>query len=477
MIKACVRMGQLEFKGPTGCGKTVSMVVAGRVMLDHGASKIIYTTPLVALVSQLRDVKAYGIPTLVGKRNYPCLLHEGMTADDCPFKANDIGDPDICPACPYRQAKVDFLLTRYGATTMARFLFDPGARKNADVVMIDESATAEDALLKACMLKLPEKLDLSNGLLDAVIDWSTEMDIEAQRLGDEYMRMWTDAKKRPSLAQLREMQKTSKIIKALERDSKKCEKILHIINSKQKYIVDKDLCFKVVHGGRLFQEMAKQFKLVVLASGTPTTHLICDDYKTVLAPHPIDVSRRRVYACQSVGKMSSACRRDTAPAMAKMIVKLHNKWHQHTIVHCGNYETMGILFEILQTMDCRVINHTPQTRSEQFDLWKNTPDSIFLAVAFTNGIDLPGNEYPLGILANLPFPAADEWVMARKAYDDGKHYNTMVAVDVQQAAGRCTRSPDDYSQFWILDKNFVWFYKRNPDLFEPWFKEAVMFVH
>jgi Rad3-related DNA helicase len=48
-----------------------------------------------------------------------------------------------------------------------------------------------------------------------------------------------------------------------------------------------------------------------------------------------------------------------------------------------------------------------------------------------------------------------------------------VALAIQQAAGRCTRGPGDFSETYILDSSFEWFYKRNYNLFEEWFKSAL----
>ena len=44
--------------------------------------------------------------------------------------------------------------------------------------------------------------------------------------------------------------------------------------------------------------------------------------------------------------------------------------------------------------------------------------------------------------------------------------NVSVALAIQQAAGRCTQGPGDFSETWILDASFEFFYKRNYNLFE-----------
>jgi len=64
--------------------------------------------------------------------------------------------------------------------------------------------------------------------------------------------------------------------------------------------------------------------------------------------------------------------------------------------------------------------------------------------------------------------AADNLLPAERRWE-----NVSVALAIQQAAGRCTRGPGDFSETWILDASFEFFYKRNYNLFESWFKDAL----
>ncbi len=91
----------------------------------------------------------------------------------------------------------------------------------------------------------------------------------------------------------------------------------------------------------------------------------------------------------------------------------------------------------------------------------------------------PGEKYPLNVIAKVPFLPykSDEWTEKRKAADnklpvERRWENVSVALAIQQAAGRCTRGPDHFSETWILDASFEFFYKRNYNLFESWFKDA-----
>ena len=104
-----------------------------------------------------------------------------------------------------------------------------------------------------------------------------------------------------------------------------------------------------------------------------------------------------------------------------------------------------------------------------------------MSVACEEGLDLPGEKYPLNIIAKVPFLPykSDEWTDRRKALDNAlpseqRWENVSVALSIQQACGRCTRGPSDWSETYILDSSFEWFYRRNFSLFEPWFRDALM---
>jgi hypothetical protein len=100
--------------------------------------------------------------------------------------------------------------------------------------------------------------------------------------------------------------------------------------------------------------------------------------------------------------------------------------------------------------------------------------AIFLSVNFEEGLDLKGPDYPLNIIAKVPFEnIGDEFIKARNERDNYKRYNMHAAVAVMQAAGRCTRSVSDFSETYILDSSWQGFFNRSKRLFQPWFVAAL----
>jgi Rad3-related DNA helicase len=177
--------------------------------------------------------------------------------------------------------------------------------------------------------------------------------------------------------------------------------------------------------------------------------------------------------------MNLADRGKTIDRIAEKIVELHQKYNRNTLVHCHSYHIADRLGQAVCDLGIRCKWVEKNEREENIQTWKEMNDVCLMSVACEEGLDLPGEKYPLNIIAKVPFGyRGDEWFMKRIEADaslpaEQKWENVAVAVAIQQAAGRCTRGPDDFSETYILDGSFEWFYKRNYALFEGWFKDAL----
>ena len=173
-------------------------------------------------------------------------------------------------------------------------------------------------------------------------------------------------------------------------------------------------------------------------------------------------------------------RETTIDIMAERIVELHRKYNRSTLIHCHSYGIADRLGEAIRDLDVRAMWVMPREREQSIERWKAAEDACLMSVACEEGLDLAGEKYPLNIIAKVPFLPykSDEWTEKRKAADnklpaERRWENVSVALAIQQAAERCTRGPGDFSETYILDSSFEWFYKRNYNLFEGWFKSAL----
>lgn len=483
-IYSKIRDGEIKSKVieeccPTGSGKTIINRAIGKALLElypGEIDKVVYTTPQKSLVHQIEAEEALGIPAVLGRSNYECLLLDGLDASDCPFRSAILQKqkPKICNKCPYMLARDSFRFSKFAACTLDFFIYN---RATADVIIIDESSGLEDKLLGHFGIKLPDKVDLEN-LVDSIHEWMTTLEEEA----DEYTEMLECMNLNSGNASLvNDVRYLTQKLTKIERQVAKCGRILQVVSKNDgSYFVDKEKNIKLIRGEYPFNLMASKAKLIIMSSGTPTTSLICRNFERVEMANPIPKRNRQVYY-DPVGKMSRANLEKTLPLMAKRILEIHSECPRQTIVHCHSY---GIAEKLKMYMKHpRVLLQLRGHREDALREFMRAKECIFLSVGFAEGLNLKGDRFQRNIIAKIPYPGlGDEWVVKRNEVDKeelkiDKWYRLTTAVAIQQAAGRTTRGPEDHSQIYILDANFGYFYSQNKNLMEPWFKESLVWCN
>ena len=476
----------IEYRGPTGCGKSLVLTVVARALAEE-FPRTTYTTPQKQLVAQLSRDERLGITALLGRANYHCPKVDSHLASDCPVPAK--ARRKTCPNCPYQAQKDAFLKASLGATTLSKILVDRSI-PTPDIMIVDESQGLEMALIDQRAIQLPDRVDLKD-LEESVRLWVRDTELEVAKYELKLERSFSRIRPEgtsdevAALMGFVDASEASKTARTLEKIQRVCEKAKGVLRAIQddpeSFSIDpKTRAFRLIDGKKMFQEMIMNIPLVILASGTPCTQLLVTDYAKVVAPHPVGVDRRRVYY-SPCGKMNYQDREKTMDTMAAKIASLHAKYNRNTLVHCHSFAIADTLGNIVRDQGCRVKWVEKKGREESIQAWKDLDDCVLMSVACEAGLDLPGEKYPLNIIAKVPFLPykSDEWTEKRKARDNKRPAaqrweNVSVALSIQQAAGRCTRGPGDFSETYILDSSFEWFYKRNFGLFEDWFKDALM---
>ena len=478
----------ITYKGPTGSGKSLVLSVAARALLEEGTIKrATYTTPQRQLVHQLAGDERLGITALLGRANYPCHKMPQGNAGDCPVPAK--ARRKTCPRCPYLAARDAYVEASVGATTLDKLLTDRSLPP-AELLIVDESQGLEMKLIDQRAAILPEWMDLAGDLpeqmgiwLAAIRDKQLKYEMKLERAFARLAPAGESEEVR-SLMGYVDVSDAAKVARSLERIKRamdKAQAIARIVSeAPESFVIDgKTRAFKLISGREQFQEFIMGTRAVVLASGTPCTQLLTPEYAEVVAPHPVDVDRRRVYFLPC-GKMNYDSREATMDIMGAKIAELHQKYNRNTLVHCHAFRIADVLGNIIRDNGCRVKWVEQKVREESIQAWQEADDCVLMSVACEEGLDLPGEKYPLNIIAKVPFLPykSDEWTERRKKQDNklpaGQRWeNVSVALAIQQAAGRCTRGPGDFSETYILDSSFEWFYKRNYNLFEVWFKDAL----
>jgi Rad3-related DNA helicase len=117
-------------------------------------------------------------------------------------------------------------------------------------------------------------------------------------------------------------------------------------------------------------------------------------------------------------------------------------------------------------------------RDEVLRKFTTTPAAICLAPSFERGIDLPGDLCRVNVIAKIPFPSlGDPLVDARlrRTANGDEWYRVQTVRRLVQATGRATRSADDWSKTYIIDRSFITKVWRKSRKYLPkWWKDAIV---
>jgi Rad3-related DNA helicase len=281
--------------------------------------------------------------------------------------------------------------------------------------------------------------------------------------------------------------------------------------------------FKPVEIGRFLDSLLwSRGEKIVLSSATipgggwlDEINLGGKDTKKIPVPSTFPVENRPIIMNQSVGKMTKSERQENAPKIAAKIKEL-SEYHEGEkgFVHCRSYNIMRMIkkgFTKAEGTNSRwvsrnVMEQDKFNREESLEKWIDSDKQVFLSVAMDEGIDLEGEKAEWQVLAKTLYKHLGDKrvryrVMVRHQCDDCGNvdefwgnkspykcpecgssryggewdwYNRHAAIQLQQAYGRGVRSKEDEAAFYILDDSAVDLIKRNAELFNQWFLEAIV---
>ena len=98
--------------------------------------------------------------------------------------------------------------------------------------------------------------------------------------------------------------------------------------------------------------------------------------------------------------------------------------------------------------------------------------AILIGPCFGQGIDLPGDECRVNIIAKVPYPDMGDKKTRARVAERPSWLDHITSIRIVQAAGRGVRSDDDWCITWIVDAQAKSFFNRAR--FPEWFRESVV---
>jgi len=197
-------------------------------------------------------------------------------------------------------------------------------------------------------------------------------------------------------------------------------------------------------------------------------------YKALPSSFPIEIRPVIYEPCANVTNKTM----DVAlPALKERIEQIMIDHPDEKILcHVVSYKIRDYLIKNIQSI--RLVTHNSYNRAEILDNFKKSRmPKVLISPSMDRGVDLPGDECRVVIIAKMPFGDLGDPQVSKRVYgykDGNRWYAHKTISKIVQMAGRGVRSKDDYAITYILDSQFERIYNDNKFMFPGWFRESVI---
>lgn len=445
---------------PTGIGKSVLALSAatGFNRDDEGLPPVILTSNL----GLQQQYEGYGIRSITGRRNWPCLVDTTKTAEMaiCTTGTSP-ADCHVYHACPYFVQKRQAIDSNMLVTNYSYALKAWGFSPNTPILIGDEAHSAEDTLRENATLKVYlygaghlRLLEHSEGVAlaeDILTRMNTRFDIDDEPDEENAPLRSPKEKARIKARTLRRMMSTNAADWIVQ-------------------LGDDELRFIPVRG---FWPSVRSALYMSATIFNPYTTDPPGPVAYVRLPSPFPVENRRVYMGTRVS-ITHKSEDYEYQILADEIDHILNRHLGRGVIHTPSYHLADRISH-LSAYRGDMITHRAGERDKAVEEFRNGERRILVSPAVSEGVDFPGRECEWQIIAKLPFPDSRDMVVKEIAARTEGLTETQVARMIVQQAGRGVRSKTDVCPTYILDAGFKkWFYPKNRELFPAWFKEALV---
>jgi ATP-dependent DNA helicase DinG len=491
VLDSFTRCNLVILDAPTGSGKTLIAETVRRLL---NVGSCLYVCNSRSLQQQFVRDYPYG-KLLQGRSNYPTQRFPSrlnstnyltqLSCADC-TKTSNSGCKwcDSPSSCPYERAKREGLSNPLTILNTSYFLTEcngPGRFSGRGLVVLDECDTLERELMSyvectisprrmgRLLLQPPERVTKP----DSWLKWCGE----ALQAVSHYKQKLPELPTEP--VDIRE----AKAVNTLQGQIRRIRNDL--INDPQSWVYTGNngyVGFKPSQVASLAKEaLWKHGKKWLLMSGSviSSEELVTslgweNSYETVTVPSTFAAANRRVYV-RPAGDMSR--RVNDRAAIRAGIAKILDEGPDtdNILVHTVSYDLNSFLLE--QSWPRTVMSYSNATERDNVlrSLLPGRTGVMLLAPSFDRGIDLPDDLCRVQIVAKVPFPNLGDRQVGARVHTKGGQlwYNVQTARSLIQMTGRGVRHRDDWCRTYILDSQFVKFFKQNKYLFPEYWTDAL----
>ena len=520
--------GHLEDDDPLpGGGKSLACKTVANAAASRGGTHFL-TSQKVLQDQYERDFPAPDIEVLKGRGNYPCSLDEGRDCSNAPCTDRKKGilpecvkvDVDLgkdgsavsravkltlkphellCPYWKQLQKCHDSKITLFNFSS---FLFQQriGRFQKRELMILDEAHNTEQQLMSFVSMELTEwALSIVNVRIDRDIqskeqfaEWLRETDllrkidkvVNGPEEGDSDDMEDLD---KVELEAMKELQgKIATFLQFLDRT----EWILEVVEYEKRGILAKKIVARPLYAKTFAEDLLfRHASRVLCMSATildvrvwaENLGLDVSEVELIQTPCDFPIENRPINLdyCGNMGyKFFSPRNNPTSPTRPKFIAKvatiLGNHTGQRGIIHSQSFDLARCLIEDLR--DKRLLFQEDfASKDEMLAEHARRKDSVLVAPALHEGLDLKDDLARFTIIAKVPWPSLGDKVMKERAARDDRYYSWLTALKIVQSYGRAVRSKDDWATTYIVDQGFDGFVAKHGNSMLPkWFMEAVL---
>lgn len=210
--------------------------------------------------------------------------------------------------------------------------------------------------------------------------------------------------------------------------------------------------------------------------------LSMDEVELVKTPCDFPVENRLIYKSYAGNmgfKYFTREQNPKDPTEPKFIRKVDEILERHKgqrgIVHCHSFSLAKILHnDVSEKHSGRLLfqDHF-DSKDEMLAEHARRTDSVIVAPAMHEGLDLKGDLSRFQVIAKVPWPNMQDRVVKMRMDRDQAWFAWLTALKMVQSYGRSIRSSSDWATTYILDAGFESFMWKNAKMLPDWFKDAL----
>jgi Rad3-related DNA helicase len=201
-----------------------------------------------------------------------------------------------------------------------------------------------------------------------------------------------------------------------------------------------------------------------------------NDVATYRMKNRFPVENRQIYL-YDCGNLTGGKNRmhEWMPRVIDAVDMICNKYpNQRGVIHTHNFAILDALKESCVNKFRFNSQREIPDKKELLAKHAKMSNSVLIAPAMHEGVDLKDDLSRFQIIAKVPFPNFfDNKQLNRRNQIDPAFIPWLTALKMVQSYGRSIRSAEDYADTYIIDGSFIGFLKRHGRILPSWFIEAL----